>query len=182
MSFRITGYRPSLRLLHWLVAVLVILMLPVGTVMVMEGISRPLMDTLFILHKHTGVAILILMVLRLAWRLFNPPTPLPDTMPGWQKLAAGTVHLGLYVMVFFMAITGYIRVSTGGFPIEGLNALGLHPLLPRNEAVADLAQTAHFYGRYLLALLIAAHVGAALHHAIILRDGIWSRIWPIRPR
>lgn len=182
MSPRRAGYRPPLRLLHWIVALLVLAMLPVGTLMVQEGISRGLMDTLFILHKNTGVIILLLMVVRLVYRLFNPPTPLPASMPGWQKLAAGTVHLGLYVMVFFMAVTGYVRVTMGGFPIEGLGALGLHPLLPRNEAIAELAKTAHFYGRFLLVALVLAHIGAALHHALILRDGIWGRIWPIRPR
>jgi cytochrome b561 len=60
-----------------------------------------------------------------------------------------------------------------------LGAIGLHPLLPRNEAIAEVAKTLHFYGRFVLVALVVLHVGAALHHAIILRDGVFRRIWPV---
>ncbi len=172
------GYRIPARILHWVLAIVIIAMLPVGSIMVTEGLDRSTQNLLFILHKNTGVVILLLMVLRLGYRLANPPAPLPATMPGWQKQAAGLTHILLYVMVFFMAITGYVRVTMGGFPIEGLGAIGLHPLLPRNEAVAEIAKTLHFYGRFVLLAVLALHIGAALHHAVILRDGVFGRIWP----
>jgi len=174
-----TAYKPTARLLHWIVAILVIAMLPVGSIMITQGLDRSLANTLFILHKNTGVIILILMILRLAYRAVNRPGPLPASVPGWQRRIAGATHAALYFMAFFMAITGYVRVTMGGFPIEGLGAIGLHPLLPRNDAIAEIAKTAHFYGRYVFAAVIVLHIGAALHHAIILRDGVFRRIWPI---
>lgn len=172
------GYRLPARALHWGLALAIIVMLPVGGIMVGEGLDRGLQNVLFILHKNLGVVILLLMVARLAYRAMNPPAPLPAHMPGWQKQAAGVTHILLYVMVFFMAITGYVRVTMGGFPIEGLGAIGLHPLLPRNEAIAEIAKTLHFYGRFVLIAVMALHIGAALHHALILRDGVFGRIWP----
>lgn len=172
------GYRIPARTLHWGMAIAIIAMLPIGGIMVGEGLDRSLQNFLFILHKNLGVVILLLMVVRLAYRAFNPPAPLPVHMPGWQKQAAGATHILLYVMVFFMAITGYVRVTMGGFPIEGLGAIGLHPLLPRNEAIAEIAKTMHFYGRFVLIAVLALHIGAALHHALILRDGVFGRIWP----
>jgi len=174
-----TGYKPTARLLHWIVAIMVIGMLPVGSIMIIEGLDKTLSDTLFILHKNTGVIILLLMILRVLYRAFNRPDPLPASIPGWQQTIAGASHFGLYFMAFFMTVSGYIRVTMGGFPIEGLGALGLHPLLPRNDAIAEIAKTAHFYGRFVFAAVIALHIGAALHHAIILRDGVFRRIWPI---
>ena len=172
------GYRLPARILHWGLALAIIIMLPVGGIMVGDGLDRATQNALFILHKNLGVVILLLMVIRLAYRALNPPAPLPAHMPGWQKQAAGATHILLYVMVFFMAITGYIRVTMGGFPIEGLGAIGLHPLLPRNEAIAEIAKTLHFYGRFVLIAVMALHIGAALHHALILRDGVFGRIWP----
>lgn len=172
------GYRLPARILHWGLALAIIIMLPVGGIMVGDGLDRATQNALFILHKNLGVVILLLMVIRLAYRALNPPAPLPAHMPGWQKKAAGATHILLYVMVFFMAITGYIRVTMGGFPIEGLGAIGLHPLLPRNEAIAEIAKTLHFYGRFVLIAVMALHIGAALHHALILRDGVFGRIWP----
>ncbi|WP_322892766.1 MULTISPECIES: cytochrome b [unclassified Yoonia] len=172
------GYRRPARILHWLLAVIVIAMLPVGSLMLTEGMDRATQNLLFVLHKNTGVVILLLMIIRLAYRALNPPTPLPTSLPLWQRQAAGTTHILLYIMVFFMAITGYIRVTMGGFPIEGLGAIGLHPLLPRNEAVAEIAKSLHFYGRFVLIAVLLLHIAAALHHALILRDGIFRRIWP----
>lgn len=172
------GYRLPARILHWGLALAIIIMLPVGGIMVGDGLDRATQNALFILHKNLGVVILLLMVIRLAYRALNPPAPLPAHMPGWQKQAAGATHILLYVMVFFMAITGYIRVTMGGFPIEGLGAIGLHPLLPRNEAIAEIAKTLHFYGRFVLIAVMALHIGAALHHVLILRDGVFGRIWP----
>jgi cytochrome b561 len=172
------GYRIPARVLHWGVALAIIIMLPVGGIMVSEGLDRSTQNALFILHKNLGVVILLLMVVRLAYRLLNPPAPLPAHMPGWQKNAAGASHFLLYFMVFYMTITGYVRVTMGGFPIEGLGAIGLHPLLPRNEAIAEIAKSLHFYGRFVLLAVLALHIGAALHHALVLRDGVFGRIWP----
>ncbi|WP_019955704.1 cytochrome b [Yoonia vestfoldensis] len=172
------GYRIPARVLHWSLAIAIIVMLPVGGIMVSDGLDRSTQNALFILHKNLGVLILLLMVVRLIYRAVNPPAPLPAHMPAWQKNAAGMTHILLYVMVFFMTITGYVRVSMGGFPIEALGAVGLHPLLPRNEAIAEIAKSMHFYGRYVLLAVMALHIGAALHHALVLRDGVFGRIWP----
>lgn len=172
------GYGTTARLLHWIVALLVIAMLPVGSMMVQEGLDRATQDRLFIFHKNVGVVILLLMLVRLGWRFLNPPPALPDAVPAGTARVAALAHWALYGLVLFMAVTGYVRVTMGGFPIEGLEALGLHPLLPRNDAVAEMAKTAHFYGRFALVGVILLHVGAALFHLIVKRDGVFQRMWP----
>ena len=171
------GYGTTARLLHWLTVLLVLGMIPAGLVMTQEGLDRTLQDRLFIFHKNFGVILLILVLVRLAWRTANPPPPLPATVPDWQKATSMWVHRLLYTMLIFMAVTGYLRVTLGGFPIETLDAIGV-PRLPRNEAMAALAQRAHFLGKFVLVGLIAAHVGASLWHAIVKRDGVMARMWP----
>jgi cytochrome b561 len=174
----IQGYRPTARLLHWLVALLVLLTLPVGQTMIMEGLPRSLQDTLFIFHKNVGVIILLLVIWRIAFRLRNPPPPLPASVPEWQQRVAAASHLTLYALLILMPVTGYVRVRAGGFPIEGLDALGVPPLMPRSDAVAEIAQTIHFYGRYALVAVIVLHVSAAIFHAAWLRDGVFARMGP----
>lgn len=176
------SYRPAAKLLHWGLALLILSTLPVGAIMVQQGIARPTQDMLFIYHKNVGVLILLLMLVRLVYRLVNPPPPLPDTIPNTQKRIAEATHWALYTLVFVMAISGYVRVVAGGFPIEALNWLGAPPLVPRSDALAETAKAIHFWTRFALVALILAHVGAALHHPVIKRDGVFGRIWPTAGR
>ena len=165
------------RLFHWITVVLVLVMIPVGLTMIQE-IPRPVQDRLFILHKGLGPVVLVVVLLRLAWRLTHPPPPLPADLPAIQRRAAATVHAGLYVFLLVMAVSGYVRVTTGGFPIEALQAIGIPPLLPKNEAVAEVAKRIHATAIIGLLALIAMHVAAAAWHGLVRRDGIVGRMWP----
>ena len=178
MPATVTRYTATARLLHWVVALMVLSTIPIGTVMLQDGISRSTQDTLFILHKNGGVIILLLVLARIAWRIGHPAPPLPETVPAWQRTASHLAHMGLYAMLLFMAVTGFVRVSAGGFPIEMLDAIGFPRLVPRSDELAETAQMLHHNGRVVLVALILAHVGAALHHAVVKRDGVFSRIWP----
>ena len=172
-----SGYGATARVFHWLTFLVVLGMIPAGVVMVQEGIDRSLQDRLFIFHKNFGVFLLALVLVRLAWRVMVPPPPLPAAVPEWQRSISAWVHRLLYTMLIFMAVTGYLRVTLGGFPIETLDAIGM-PRPPRNDAMAALAQRAHFLGKFVLMGLILMHVGASLWHAIVKRDGVFSRMWP----
>ncbi|MCV0394787.1 MAG: cytochrome b [Rhizobiaceae bacterium] len=169
------------RLLHWIMAVLVLAMIAAGLIMTQE-IERPLQDRLFIFHKSCGAILLVLVAFRIAWRLTHPAPPLPDSVPPLQKLAAYATHLGLYVFLVVMAVSGYVRVTSGGFPIDLLDAIGIEPLLSRDEARAEQAKFIHATAKYGLIVLIALHVAAAAFHGLVLKDGVFSRMWPpVRP-
>ncbi len=172
-----TRYTRTTRFLHWLVALLVLATIPIANIMQGEDIARETQDRLFIFHKNAGVIILLLVAARLIWRAFNPAPPLPDSVPPMQRVAAFATHWLLYAMLIFMAVTGYLRVAAGGFPIEMLDWLGVPYLVPESEPLEERAQTAHSYGRFVLVPLILLHIAATLYHAV-LRDGVFSRIWP----
>ena len=171
------GYGTVARLFHWVTVLLVAVMISVGLTMT-QDVPRPLQDSLFILHKGLGPVVLVVVLARLAWRAFNPPPPLPASVPPLQARAAGLVHVGLYTFLIVQAVSGYVRVTTGGFPIEALERLGIGPLLPKAEAVSKIASTIHSVSVAVLILLIAMHVGAAAYHGIVKRDGVISRMWP----
>lgn len=171
-------YSATARALHWIMAVLILSMLPVGFIMVQPGLARAVQDALFISHKNIGVAVLLLALARLLWRWRHPAPELPASIPAWQARVAEVSHWLLYILMVAMPLAGYIRVRAGGFPVEFLDRLGLPTLVPRSDALAEAAKAAHHYGGLALAALLALHIGAALHHALILRDGVWQRMGP----
>ncbi|MEL6596594.1 MAG: cytochrome b [Pseudomonadota bacterium] len=173
-----TQYRRPARLIHWAMALLILASIPVGVWMTQPGLDRSLQNTLYIFHKNSGVLLLILIFVRIAYRLGNKPAPLPADIPEWQHRIAGLSHLGLYSLLLLMPIAGYVRVRAGGFPIESLDALGVPSLVPRSDALAEVAKTIHYFGGFAIAGLIAMHIGAALYHGVVRKDGVFSRMWP----
>ncbi|MEM9247570.1 MAG: cytochrome b [Pseudomonadota bacterium] len=174
-----TSYSGMSRALHWLIALLILAMIPVGVVMTQKGLlPRPMQNTFFIFHKNFGVIVLLLMALRLAWRALRPAPDLPASVTGWQRKAAAFSHVALYVLAFVVPLSGYVRVKAGGFPIEWLDRMGVPALVPKSDALASTAQAIHFFSALLLAALVLMHIGAALQHGLIKRDGVFSRMWP----
>lgn len=178
MAISETRYRGPARLIHWTMAVLVLAMIPVGILMTQQGLDRSLQNSLFIFHKNVGVLLLILIVIRIGYRLGHKPAPLPADLPDWQHRIAGLSHAALYGLLLLVPLAGYIRVKAGGFPIESLDALGVPSLVTRSDALAEVAKSIHYFGGLAIAGLIAMHVGAALYHGIVRKDGVFSRMWP----
>ncbi|WP_366657781.1 cytochrome b [Fodinicurvata sp. EGI_FJ10296] len=181
------GYGTVARLFHWATVLLVLVMLAAGIAMTSEGFEA-IGDPLFILHKNLGVIIFFLVVARLIWRLTHRPDPLPDSLTPLERRVAGASHAALYALMLTMTVTGYFRVVGGGFPIELLDALGIPPLVspsttPGMEDFATTLSVIHKVTAFVFVAVIAAHVTAALNHALILRNGVFRRIWPpVAPR
>lgn len=173
-------YGRAARSFHWLTVVIVFLMIPAGVIMVREGIPRPLQNTLFLFHKNTGVVLFFIVLARLIYRWRHPAPPLPDTIPHLQRRIAAINHAAIYVLLLAMPVLGYVRVRAGRFPIEGLDAIGVPGLVPQSKALENAAINLHYAGALVLIFLIAVHVGAALYHGVILRDGVFQRMWPAR--
>lgn len=171
-------YTAIARLLHWITALVVLATIPAGLVMVREDIPRSTQDMLFIFHKNVGVVILLLVLLRVAWRGIHRAPPLPESVAALQRRIAVATHWLLYAGLTVMALSGYTRVVAGGFPIELLDALGAPSLVPRSDPLAESAKAVHFYVHYAVIALVVLHVLAALYHGLVRRDGVFSRIWP----
>ncbi|SMO87330.1 cytochrome b [Paracoccus laeviglucosivorans] len=172
------GYRTPARLLHWIIAAAVLLMIPAGLIMTREGLPKGLGDGLFLFHKNMGTLLIPLIALRILYRWLHPAPPLPPSVPEWQRRAAGVSHLALYVLLVVMPLSGFVRVRAGGFPIELLDSLGAGPWLAKSEPLARTAEGLHYAAAMLLIAVLVVHVAAALQHALIRRDGVWQRMWP----
>ena len=171
------GFGTVSRLFHWVTVLLVAVMIPVGLVMI-QDIPRSVQDPLFILHKGLGPIVLVVVAARLLWRAYHPAPPLPADVPPLQVKAARLVQGALYFFLLLQACSGYVRVTTGGFPIEALEAVGIPPLLPKAEGVGKVASVVHEVSAICLIVLIAMHVSAAAYHGLVRRDGVFASMWP----
>src|SRR5215510_6972498 len=95
MSQETTRYSGVARTLHWTIAVLVLVMVPLGIAIAKQWVGPVLYD----LHKTLGVIVAALIVVRIAYRLTHTPPALPADITPVQRLAAGTVHFLLYALL-----------------------------------------------------------------------------------
>ena len=164
------------RLLHWLMAPMIIAMLFIGVGMA-ASVSRRY-DLLVSIHRPLGIAILVLCVARIVNRFINPPPDLPDTVPSLQRLAAKASHIALYALMLVMPLVGWGMLSAARYPIVLFGSVHLPFILPQDLMLYSLLRTAHTLLAYLFFLTFIAHFGAILFHTLIVRDGILKRMAP----
>ena len=163
--------RPA-RALHWLMAPLVIAMLFIGIGMV--ATLSTWHQTLLAIHRPLGIGILLLVVVRLAVRLTHRTPGLPGDMPKWQQHIAHSSHLIFYVLLFAMPLVGWSMLSAGGFPIHLFGPVNLPPIVPQDVRLYAFLRSAHTVLAFALFATFLAHLGAALFHGLIRRDGVVS--------
>ncbi|WP_426284824.1 cytochrome b [Luteibacter sp. E-22] len=167
---RADTFHPFARVLHWLMALAILSMLFVGAGMVTSVEARH--AWLLAIHKPLGITIFVLALIRLGFRLTHPAPPLPADMPEWQKLAAHASHWLLYGLMIAMPLIGWGMLSAGNYPVTLGAGLRLPPILPSDAALFAWLREAHRYLAWLFFLTFLAHIGAALMHGLIRRDGV----------
>jgi cytochrome b561 len=174
------GYDRVAVALHWLIAALVVGQFVLGWWMqeIPKQPPGPRVDA-FNAHKSVGLTILALMVVRVLWRAAHRPPALPP-LPAWQAFAARATHLGLYALLLVLPLCGYLGSVYSGYPVKLFGAT-LPAWGARNAALKDLFSALHLAGGFALAALVLLHVGGALRHALVARDGLLSRMtWRAR--
>ena len=165
--------------LHWLIALLLIPMLFFGEEMIDAGKhhGNPLLPSA---HVSIGLLIFALSVVRLAWRIANPPPEWPN-MHAWERVAARTVHVLFYVLLIGLPITGWLVFPEFAREKEliGVTLFGLWPL-PSAPNLGLPAEEMHKLGANIGIALLVLHVAAALKHQFVNRDGTLRRMLPSR--
>ena len=174
-------YTRTAIVLHWLIATLVLLQFPWGWWMqtIPKQPVGPRVDA-YNLHKSIGLTILVLALVRLAWRLRHRPPPLPH-LPRWQRSVAWINHGVLYGVILAMPIMGYLGSAFSGYPVKYFGWV-LPAWSARNDALKDLMSTGHFAVSWVLLAAVVLHLAAVIKHT---REGgrwLLARMGWRRPR
>ncbi|WP_082946827.1 cytochrome b [Mycobacterium sp. ACS4054] len=168
------------RLLHWLMAPMVIAQLLIGATMVAALSYYPL---LLAVHRPLGVLILVFAVVRLANRLTHRPPPFLATMGRAERRVATWSEYLLYALLLVQPLTGWAMLSAARFPVTLIGPLRLPGIAPHRIDVFAVLRECHGAFAFLLFLTFTAHMCAVLFHTLVLRDGLLDRmaLWRARP-
>jgi len=164
------------KVLHWIIALAVIGALGAGAALDWLG-NGALKNQMYALHKATGMLILGLMIARVAMRLVFGAPPLPVETPTWQKRAAGASHLALYALILAMPVVGWAATSAFPAPIPFFGLFDVPPLIGADRDLSKQLFWIHGVMGKAIFAIVAIHIGAALHHGLVKKDGVLRRMW-----
>jgi cytochrome b561 len=170
-----TTYTPTAKGLHWLMAVLILGLLALGTYMSDLPLS-PQKLALYSWHKWAGVTAFLLVWLRLAWRVTHRPPALPDSLSPLMRQAAHAGHAALYGLMIVIPLSGWLMSSAKGFQTVWFGVWPIPDLVGKDKALGDILKEVHEALNVLLMLTLAGHVGAALWHHFVLKDDTLRRM------
>jgi cytochrome b561 len=169
-------YGTTAKIFHWLIVALLLVQFPIGWLMPdIHDDMKPGGAMTF--HISFGIVILILIVLRLAWR-FTHPVASESSLPAWQRLSSEAMHWLLYALVLATTVTGWLFASFRGWSISWFYLVPLPMLASENEEAAKAFDGWHQVMEWSLLVVIGLHVATAMVHIFIYRDRIMQRMLP----
>jgi cytochrome b561 len=168
-------YSAPARWLHWLIAIAIVSALSIALTFADLPLS-PRKIRLINYHKWVGLTVLLLLLVRIGWRLSHRPPALPDSISPWQKRAAHLGHGALYLLMICVPIAGWFLSSARGFPLEYLGVVPLPNLMPKDKAAADVLHNVHEVLAWSLIAIASGHALAALKHQFIDHDDVLRRM------
>src|SRR5450755_2420928 len=169
-------YDPTAKIFHWLIVALLLAQYLIGWLMPdLHRNMKPGAPMTF--HISIGTTILVLIVLRFAWRLTHSVAP-ESSLLRWQRLSSEAVHWLLYALVLAATITGWLFASFRGWSMQFFYLVPMPMLASENSAAGKAIDGLHQAMGWALLALIGLHVAAALAHLFIYRDRIIQRMLP----
>jgi cytochrome b561 len=171
-----TRFAAPQRFLHWLMAACIITMLFIGIGMISTVATKYL--TLIQIHKLLGITILVLALIRLAFRVYYGAPALPADLPTPMRLAAESSQYVLYALMIGMPLIGWGMLSAASHPVVFVGGMHLPPILPVNANLYSLLRQAHHLLGLAFFALILMHAAALLFHKLVRKDGVFETMAP----
>jgi cytochrome b561 len=169
-------YGTTAKVFHWVIVALLVVQYLFGWLMpdIHRG-DKPGVGMTF--HLSIGLTILVLIVLRFAWRLTHPVAPESSLAP-WQRLGSEAIHWLLYILVLATTLTGWLFASFRGWGVSFFYLVPMPMLATENAAAGKIIDGLHQAAEWTLLVLIGLHIATALAHLFIYRDRIMQRMLP----
>lgn len=163
--------------LHWLIATLIVVNLAIGWFH--DSFAKPVGSALISGHKAIGLTVILLALLRLAWRLSHRPPPFDPVMKAWERWLATATHWAFYLLMLAAPVTGWLMVSANGRATSWFGLFDV-PALPitGGKAAHEIYESRHELIGYLMLALIVLHVGGALKHHLQGHRQLFGRMAP----
>lgn len=175
----VSGYDKGAKFFHWSIVVLVVMQFVSAWIMPeLRGATPP--TTLVSLHMSFGVIVLVVMLMRVLWRITHQPPKLPPTLTRLEIGASHVVHYLLYLLLIALPFSGWAWASARGWEVNLFSAVKLPALLSAHSAYGRLAGNLHSGIATVVLLLIASHVGAALYHFYVKKDLVMERMLSVK--
>jgi cytochrome b561 len=162
-----------MRILHWLMAAMVLSMLFIGVAMV-SSLSN--YHWLISIHRPLGILILIVVIIRYVNRRLSALPPFPPTMSEGERRLAGVYERVLYSLMFLQPLVGWAMLSAGHYPIVMCGSLHLPPILPARPMLFAVLRTTHSVFAYALFATFLVHLTLVLYHTLVVQDRLLSRM------
>jgi cytochrome b561 len=174
----VVAYDPGLRTLHWLTAALIFVALPLGVWASLLPSGGAMRVEILFFHKSIGVTVFGLIALRIVWRLIVGAPAYAEPLGKAIRVASRAGHLALYALMIAMPVSGYVASTAGGRAVPWFGLFDLPRLVAKDRSLAVAASWAHLVFAWMLAFVLAAHLGAVIWHAAIRHDSVLTRMWP----
>jgi cytochrome b561 len=158
------------RLLHWLMALLILAMIGIGAYMTDLDKEDPLRAQLYTMHKEIGVTILVLAVLRILWILASRPPVLPAALQRWEIILAKSTTGLLYLLMLATPIVGFLMTNASGKPVSYFGLFDLPLLIGENHDLHEILEEVHGFLAFTILALVALHALGAIKHRFIDKD------------
>ena len=172
-------YTTVAKCIHWITALLVVVNILWGLHMEhFPGYKHGQAEwkELLFYHASLGALVFWLTAVRVVWRARHQPPPLPDTVPACQKVVSKLVHCAFYLVLLALPLSGYVHRLAGKHSVSFWGVFDWPVLIDPNEPLRLMSENIHVGLAFLLIALIALHLGAAVKHLFIDRDGILKRM------
>ena len=163
------------RAFHWLIAVLILAQFVIGSVAEEMKLTPAKLD-LFVWHKSIGVTVLVLAVLRLLWRLGNPPPAPRIGAPRWERKLAAVAHRVLYVLIIAVPLSGWWVSDASRVPFKAFFLVPMPDFIATDRALQEAAAEVHETLTAALLFVVVVHIAAALRHHFLLHDDVLRRM------
>lgn len=172
-------YTRTAKSLHWIMALLILDVMVMGFYMQDLPLSPEKLQ-LYSWHKWGGVSVMLLLLIRVSWRLTHRPPALPWMMSRRQQTVAHIGHLALYGLMLAIPLSGWLMSSAKGFQTVWFGVLPIPDLIGKDKLLGENLAELHEALNIGLLLLIAGHTAAAFFHHFIQKDHTLRRMWPTR--
>ena len=128
------------------------------------------------MHKSFGVLILLVLLMRLFWKLVNPSPAHVNNIPGWQASASTMVHWLLYILMFAQPVSGVLMSQSFDYPVSFFGLFDLPTIVGADKDFGKIVHEVHEINWILLAALALGHAAVALHHHFVVKNDVLRRM------